>query len=158
MATTVITNKTHIVIHHSLTSDGDTVSWDAIKKYHMEENGWRDIGYHFGVERVGSGYSVLLGRMPDEDGAHCKEAKMNSRGIGVCLVGNFDIAAPPAGQWEKALKLCYWLVRAYSIPYQHVIGHREGQAMGGLLPGARKSCPGTKFDMDRFRGDLFEMA
>ena len=43
---------THIMIHHSATEDSQTLSWQAIRRFHMTdpEHLWADIGYHAGVE------------------------------------------------------------------------------------------------------------
>lgn len=147
-------NKTHIVLHHSLTNDKQTVSWSAIREYHIKTNGWRDIGYNFGVEDIGGRYEILLGRLPDEDGAHCKELSMNQKGLGVCLVGNFDAQVPTLEQWEKAKSLVRWIMLEWKIPVANIIGHREAQAMAGLFPAQRKSCPGKLFDLDKFRSEL----
>lgn len=119
---------THIIIHHSLTADSGSVSWDAIRRFHtswryngrivspeegehLKEIGkhvtapWRDIGYHWGIERVGDKYEVLPGRPECERGAHCAAYNMNASSIGICLVGNFDVADPPERQLSAAIDL-----------------------------------------------------
>ena len=144
----------YIIVHHSLTPDGSSKNWDAIKRYHIETNGWSDIGYHYGVERVGNNYAVFLGRSETAQGAHCKDGGMNTKSLGVCLVGNFDSAPPPREQWELALNLVKVLTEKHNIPRENVLGHREAQALAGVPPDGRKSCPGNAFDMDTFRNKL----
>jgi hypothetical protein len=91
-----------IVIHHSLTKDGRTVSWGAIRKYHMTEMAppMVEIGYHEGVELVDDAYEALMGRPWDRIGAHT--LGQNYRSLGLCLIGNFDLEEPPPKQLEKA--------------------------------------------------------
>lgn len=33
------------LIHHSGTRDSGTVSWSAIRSFHLYDRGWADIGY-----------------------------------------------------------------------------------------------------------------
>jgi len=158
----------YIIIHHSLTKDNQTVSWQAIRKYHMayvyndkiitaneatalEAQGkvvkhpWKNIGYHFGIELINDRYEVLLGRFFNETGAHTVEQNMNNLSLGVCCVGNFDIAAPPPGQWSVCLALTRALCSAFGIPHEKVMRH------GDFAP---KSCPGLMWNMDAFRAQL----
>jgi len=136
----------YIILHHSLTKDGATVSWAAIRRYHTQTLGWREIGYHFGVELVGSRYEILTGRLMTEVGAHCKTSAMNHRSLGICLVGNFDLAPPDMDQWAVALALVRSLCAVFSIAPKNVLGHTE------LAP--YKSCPGRFFDLTSFRRNL----
>ena len=149
--------KTHVIIHHSLTKDGSVVSWNAIRKYHMtpgtiSQEGARDIGYHFGVELVGEAYEVLMGRRPDEDGAHCREANMNRFGLGVCFIGNFDEEVPSLGLWQRGLWLVKGLILGHDTPVENVMGHGEAQKSAAFP--TPKTCPGKLFNMERFRADL----
>jgi len=139
----------YIILHHSLTKDGQTVSWPAIRKYHVNQLGWRDVGYHFGIEFIGNmheaerQYEILMGRMLNDTGAHCKG--MNSKSIGICFLGNYDVEEPPYNQWWKGVKLVRSLMEVFRIPAELVKGHCD------FSP---KSCPGKLFDMDKFRKDL----
>ena len=36
----------YILIHSSGTKDSETLSWGAIRQYHIFDNGWIAIGYH----------------------------------------------------------------------------------------------------------------
>ena len=144
----------YIILHHSLTKDSGTVSWQAIREYHKNTLLWTDIGYHFGIEFICTNnhrakvlrknhYEILTGRMLDQKGAHCKG--MNDRSIGICFVGNFDLYKPEVEMWMLGLKLVRSLMRVFSIPCKNVKGHRDF---------ADKTCPGLSFDMGKFRNQL----
>ncbi|MCK4718545.1 MAG: N-acetylmuramoyl-L-alanine amidase [Thermoplasmata archaeon] len=135
-----------IMMHHSLTADSGTVSWQAIRRYHKQELKWRDIGYHYGIEDINGEYEILVGRLMSEHGAHCRQRKMNRRSIGICLVGNFDEDPPPDEQWGRAVQLVRSLQEVLRIPREHVHGHREFVGY--------KSCPGRSFSMQEFRDEL----
>jgi N-acetyl-anhydromuramyl-L-alanine amidase AmpD len=137
---------THIVIHHSLTKDNATVSWDAIRWYHTHTNGWTQIGYHLGIELIGNHYEVLMGRMMNEVGAHCKDGGMNSKSIGICLVGNFDHDPPCIAQMDILIKLTRSLMELFSIPAENVNRHSD---FAGY-----KSCPGTAFPWSAFKAAI----
>lgn len=131
---------TSIILHHSLTEDGQTVSWGAIRRYHMVDCGWSDIGYHFGIELVGRDYEIFVGRMMTDIGAHT--VGKNDSSIGVCFVGNFDAQPPPRKQWDLGLRLVKSLCEVFSIPTTLVYPHRR------FAP--YKSCPGRMFDTKEF--------
>jgi len=136
-------NPKYIVLHHSLTEDSDTVSWGAIRKYHMDTLKWSDIGYHVGIEKARDDYEIMLGRMFYNSGAHCKG--LNHQSIGICCVGNFDNKIPPPKQWEQTLKVTRLLMQIYKTPKGSIIGHKDM---------SNKTCPGKMFDMDKFRKEL----
>lgn len=103
-------------------------------------------------------YQVQIGRPVDDDGAHCKDWEMNKKGIGICLVGNFDAEVPTLEALEMLEALVENLRMAHAIPIENVIGHREAQERAGLPPEQRKSCPGKLFNMERFRARLAGVA
>ena len=141
----------HVVLHHSLTKDSGTVSWDAIRRWHMGIHPdstlkYKDIGYHFGIELVGDHYEIFMGRMPLEPGAHCKQMGMNYKSIGICFIGNYDLAEPPGEMWQLGLNLVSTLLQIFHITIDDVKAHNEYASY--------KSCPGKLFDVDRFRQEL----
>lgn len=138
-------NRTHIVIHHSLTKDGDTVSWGAIQDYHTITLGWNDIGYHAGVELINGRYYALVGRDINVRAAAVKEQDMNGKALHVCCVGNYDLIPPPQAMLavliERILKP--WM-DSFEIPVFNIMAHHD------FAP--YKSCPGTQFNMIALRG------
>lgn len=132
-----------IVVHHSLTKDGKTVDWEAIKHYHMTvpEYMMSDIGYHGGVERINGVVTILTGRPINMQGGHTKG---HNDMLGLCVVGNFDVAEPD----DEMLQAAAAMVRAWLNMFPHltvadVRRHNEF---------AKKSCPGKLFPWDKFMG------
>ena len=132
-----------IILHHSATKDGPTVSWGAIRRYHVQECSWGAIGYHFGIELVGDYYETFVGRLPYEQGAHTQG--QNSQSIGICFVGQFDDIPVPQLQWKTGLWLCRYLISEFQISPTEIYGHRSF---------ANKTCPGKLFDVDLFKQQL----
>lgn len=143
-------NKKRVVIHHSATPDSPiSFSWNAIRRYHVEVNKWRDIGYHLGFEQGADAlgkvsYEALLGRPIDADGAHCPQQNSNVEALGVVFIGNFDLAPPPHNLLIFGARHLAAFMRALGIQVSRdtVKGHYEFNSY--------KSCPGKYFNMDTF--------
>lgn len=79
-----------IIVHTFATKEGwmrgkpfaDKVA--EVKKWHVEGNGWSDIGYHYLISRKGE---IHTGRELDVAGAHTRGHNSNS--IGISLEGGF---------------------------------------------------------------------
>jgi N-acetylmuramoyl-L-alanine amidase len=136
-----------IVVHHSLTRDGAVADWDAIREYHIKNNRWQDIGYHFGIEYVNGKIIYRLGRNLDINGAHTKG--FNDTHLGICLVGNYDLYHPENDKMTALTDLCVFLMKFFDIKLENIIGHRESYVMLGVP--IEKSCPGKMFDMECLR-------
>ncbi len=149
------TTPTHIIIHHSA---GSSVSnnWPAVVKaiwdFHVNTNGWSDVGYNWlidpnGVIYEGRGDSVL--------GAHF--SCMNSGTLGICMLGNFENAQPSFSMISSLSYLIAWEACLENIPplggslhassqlvLPYISSHRDGNTStapngcpkGTLCPGA----------------------
>lgn len=136
--------KYFVMIHHSLTKDSETVSWRAIERYHRQVRGWRDIGYHYGVEKTNDGWIAMVGRPEEDDAAACKEGFMNHMAVHICCVGNYDQIEPPEEMLQVLIgRLVVPLLKRYHLTEKQVLFHREYAPY--------KSCPGTKWDLEKFR-------
>jgi len=82
------------------------------------------IGYNWLIEKDGQ---VFKGREEYEETAHTKG--MNTSSVGICLTGNFSRLPGqanrlPTDEQIMALKpLLVRLVKDYSIPLSHIVGH-----------------------------------
>jgi len=136
-----------IVVHCSATKDSGTVSWDAIRKYHMREKRWSDIGYHFGIEMIDSNIVILRGRHPATKGAHCRMGGYNSRSLGVCVVGKYEDEPPSKYLLNVTIDLLTKLCFLYGVVSSNVLAHSEIDD--------RKTCPGAAWSMELLRAKLY---
>lgn len=79
-----------IIVHCSATKPHQDIGATEIRRWHVEDNGWSDIGYHQVIRRSGA---IELGRPLHVSGAHARN--FNSRSVGVCLVGGLDVEGQP---------------------------------------------------------------
>jgi len=131
--------KKYIVLHHSASADHGTLkNYDNIKRWHVQNNGWRDIGYNWVIERVNGKLVALPGRSEGDTGAHCPGR--NTDGVGVCIVGNFQETVPSEELYLFVADLCKQIMTRH--PIQEIGGHRDYAAT---------ACPGKNFDVGRVR-------
>jgi hypothetical protein len=116
-----------IVIHHSATFYGGAARFDREHR----QRGFDELGYDF---VIGNGTDTRDGqvevgpRWPIQKwGAHAgtPDERYNNFGIGICLVGNFDVQRPSARQLQSLAKLVAFLQETYHIPASHILGHRN---------------------------------
>lgn len=122
---------TEIIVHCSDTPAGRDDRAADIRRWHIDGNGWLDIGYHYVVCLDGS---VEAGRDPIIAGAHC--TGHNAQSIGVCYVGGRDVkTGKPADTRTDAQKRSLVLLLRYlrtKYPDAKIYGHRDF---------TRKACP-----------------
>jgi N-acetyl-anhydromuramyl-L-alanine amidase AmpD len=121
----------YLIVHHTATPR-DSTTFEAVKRYHTQELGWEDIGYHFFI----NGQGILnLGRPVNYVGSHCSAGSMNFKSLGICLAGNFEVEKPSEGQLKMLESILRELMNKYKIPIDNLLGHCE-------VPGAKTLCPG----------------
>ena len=110
-----------LVLHHSATLHGSVASIDSNHKSRIDSAGnhWLGIGYHF---VIGNGNGMPDGKVEATfrwkqqiHGAHSGHAVFNSKGIGICLIGNFEDAPPTKKQLFALRQLVKNLGGRYQI-------------------------------------------
>jgi N-acetylmuramoyl-L-alanine amidase len=121
-----------VVIHCSATPNGVEVPLANIRRQHMEENGWSNVGYH-GIINPNGDWEQ--GRPFNEKGAHVKGA--NEGSIGICLIGTDRFTKAQFKTLDQKLD---GILMAYQIPVWEIWCHHE-------FPSAKlqgKECPSMR--------------
>ena len=129
-----------IIIHCTATrpdwwkSKSTKAKVNEVRRWHVEDRGWSDIGYHFLIDRDGT---VAVGRSLEKAGAHTKGHNANS--IGIALFGGHGSANTDAfednftPEQDGALRKCLSDLKEMFPDAWKVSGHNEF---------ASKACPG----------------
>lgn len=112
-----------------------------IRRWHVEQRGWRDIGYHWVIDRDGT---AAPGRPETEIGAHVEG---HNRGtVGICLLGGYGASADDLfeknftqAQAAAAKRLIAEIKARTAI--RKVLGHNDYAA---------KACPGFRVRSSAF--------
>ncbi len=137
---------TKITIHHEGSkavyfTDKNTTRdrIEKIRKHHVNNNGWGDIGYHYIIDRSGR---VWEGRPIAYQGAHV--SRNNEHNLGILVLGNFDKQSPSSTQLNALFKTAADLKRYHRVQPALVRSHQEITAT---------SCPGKHLQrkMDALR-------
>ena len=134
----------YIIIHHSDTAEGSAARFDLAHK----RKGWDMLGYDFvigngsetkdGLIEVGPRWTLQMA------GAHTgtPSHEYNDYGIGICLVGNFELTRPTVRQIDSLARLCAYLMKTYHIPASRILRH------GDCKP---TDCPGRNLNIQDLR-------
>ena len=119
-------NIKKIILHCSASSFGTA---ELIRDWHVNGNGWSDIGYHFCIcngfitkTNFDPDYDgkIQKGRSLNKSGAHCKGE--NSDSIGVALIGEDQFTIK---QLDALLTLLMQLCDDYNLPVSAIHAHNK---------------------------------
>jgi N-acetylmuramoyl-L-alanine amidase len=127
-----------IILHCTATPEGRNYDVATIRSWHVKNNGWKDIGYHYVIYLDGS---VHKGRPIEQVGAHT--SGHNSDSIGIVYIGGCDKNMKPKDtlttEQEAAMVN---LIKALRQDYGELSLHGHNEF-------ANKACPSfnvkTKF-------------
>ena len=153
MAEVEETEWQYVVIHHSATKSGsaESIHEEHLNRRDAQGNPWLGIGYHF---VIGNGQGMPDGtvqatfRWKEQiHGAHSGSEVFNARGIGICLIGNFEDSQPSKAQIYSLKSLVKILSARHRITPERLVGHASVKAT---------ACPGKYFPLNEIRRAISE--
>jgi len=101
------------IVHHTAGQNGYSRAEAAaivkgIQLFHVQGNGWNDIGYNFLVDRFGTIYEGRFGGIDrNVVGAHAQG--FNTGAVGIALLGTYGGSTPPSAAAQDAIaRLIAW--------------------------------------------------
>ena len=156
------TDVTHLIVHHAASTNVSS-NWSGVVRsiwdYHVNTNGWDDIGYNWLIDPNGLVYE---GRGDDIRGAHF--CGTNSNTLGICMLGDFQLVAPQIAALEKLKEFLSWKTCDVEIDPLDIAFHPSSglqlNRISGHRQGCSTECPGEGFfplfnqlriDVDNYR-------
>lgn len=160
-----LTDVTHQIVHHTAGTNSSS-DWPAVVRsiwdYHVNTNGWSDIGYNWLIDPNGVIYQGRgwINGNDEVQGAHF--CGTNSNTMGVALMGNFEEVNPTSDSQNSLIELLAWKSDEKNIDptsrdfhpssglnLYTISGHRDGCST--LCPGENlyTNLPGIREDVQQ---------
>ena len=94
----------------------------AFQRYHQDDRGWADLGYHFVIDRRGR---IWEGRSLRYQGAHAGSSQLNKGNVGISVMGNYENQTLAAVQKDSLAALLSSLCHEYDLKPWQISTHKE---------------------------------
>jgi N-acetylmuramoyl-L-alanine amidase len=122
-----------IILHCTATPEGKHFDVATIRRWHVKDRGWKDIGYHYVIYIDGS---VHEGRPIEQAGAHT--SGHNADSIGITYVGGCDAKMKAKDTLNEAQETAMVnLIKSLREQYGEMSLHGHNEF-------AAKACPSFK--------------
>ncbi|MEL6636186.1 MAG: N-acetylmuramoyl-L-alanine amidase [Bacteroidota bacterium] len=141
------TSVTHLIVHHAASTNASS-DWAGVVRsiwdFHVNTNGWDDIGYNWLIDPNGVVYE---GRGNDIQGAHF--CGRNSGTAGFCMLGNFNTTEAQPAAVESLVEMLAWKNCDRDLDPLATTFHnssaRNLPVIAGHRDGCSTECPGNLF-------------
>jgi len=94
----------------------------AFQRYHQNDRGWADLGYHYLIDRCGR---IWEGRNLGHQGAHAGSSQLNKGNVGISVMGNFEKQLLAARQKDSLASLLSVLCHEYNLKPWQICTHKD---------------------------------
>ena len=110
---------------------------EKIRRFHVHDRHWADIGYHYVIDRAGR---IWEARPLQYQGAHVKNH--NEQNLGVMVLGNFDRQRPTDAQLSMLRETIVQFRGRHQVPVERIYTHQELNVT---------NCPGSRLQQNMVR-------
>ena len=160
-------------VHHTVDANGYAAADSprivlAIAKYHIDHNGWNDIGYNFLVDKYGQVFEGRAGGI-EQAVIGAQAGGWNSKSTGIANIGTYTSEALPEAAEEVLARLIAWKLSLHAVPLSGTVRLTSGGGQENRYPygtevtlnrisghrdGCKTDCPGAALygQLDDLRG------